>query len=102
MQNQITKREDALSQSQDSANGIDKPSYLIEREEIQNTPFMLVKQNGNYFAVLGQYRITPEFEYKHEVTDYLITEQWNVVLDMITSVIDHINKIQNQKTNTTL
>lgn len=102
MQNQTTKKEDVSSQLQDYANETDKPSYLVEREEMEGTPFMLVKQNEKFFATLGQYRITPEFEYRIDVYDYIESDMYNVILDMITAVIDHVNKLENQKNHKTI
>ena len=35
-----------------------KNEELVKRTEVENTPFVLVEQDGNKFLTLGNYRIT--------------------------------------------
>lgn len=98
-----TKRELLNTQMNAEETPKENSSKLIEREDIPETPFVLISiEQGKYFAVLGMKQITPNFKTKGEVLQYIEQNMWNIVLTMILIINetrkDLVNKIEsNQK-----
>ena len=55
---------------------------LIEREEIKDSPFMMVTTNGESFGVMGDYRLT-ESGTKEEIRFQLREMSWNRIIQVI-------------------
>lgn len=73
------------------------PEELIEREEIENTPFHMIgnKERG-YFIGMGKYRISKEFKHPDELSEYLETNFYNVVFQMALTIHEIIAAIPNE------
>lgn len=70
----------------------EKAKELIEREEIKNTPFTIIKTKGKCFGVLGQHRITEEFSTKEEVKEDLREITWNRITQVLMIVIEKLKE----------
>lgn len=76
-----------------------KNSNLMEREEIQNTPFEIVGNTEiGYTLIMGKYTLTEFLETKEEVLNELKTIQWKIIQRMIGAMIDFNEKIPVKKT----
>lgn len=65
---------------------------LMERQQIEGTPFWIMgNKTDGYYMVMGHYRITNVMNTMEEVTEYLNTNKWDVILSMIISV-NHTDK----------
>lgn len=64
-------------------------TQLVEREKIENSPFEIIgNKDHGYFAAFGKYRITEKFENMQLVKDYLESHKWEVVVNLILTLID--------------
>lgn len=72
---------------------------LISYDQIPNSPFTLVCKDNNYFASLGNYRLSPNFPDKESVKHYLAENIFNVMLDMLSVAITYLDdkSIQTEK-----
>lgn len=65
---------------------------ILKFEEVKDTPFTIVEQEGKYFGVLGQHRITEVFEEKTKLQTELKKVNWNKVVQVIWAVAEKFNK----------
>ena len=56
---------------------------MIEREEIENSPFTIITMEGQSFGVMGEYRLTEKGETKEEVREKLEKITWNRLIQVI-------------------
>lgn len=75
-----------------------KPSSkMIEREEIENTPFVIVTlpEENTKFLTIGDYRISPNFQNKGEIIEYLHVHMWDIILQLIGCALDKLPQKHN-------
>lgn len=65
-----------------------KGTQLLEKFEIKETPFTIIKDNERetYFGVLGQYRMTEEHKTKEEAITEITKMTWNNILNVIIAI----------------
>lgn len=68
---------------------------LISRTEIEGTPFTVIGIDNKYFGVMGQYRITEEYEDKEAVIAGLKEMNWNRIVQVIL-ILKELNTDINQ------
>lgn len=51
-------------------------------EPIQNSPFVMVGRDGQYFVGFGKYRITENAPSKEEALEELENNKWNVIANI--------------------
>lgn len=92
MQKEVNTEQVELNTSQSNAEKThtNKPDYLIIHEEIPNSPFHTVKTEHGWFLRIGSYRLTEYYETKTEVLDYIIKEQWNLILQITAILCENI------------
>lgn len=62
-------------------------SELIEREEVEGTPFQLVNVGKGWFLALGRHRLTEMGEEsKEELIAKVVNKDWYLVLDTIVAL----------------
>lgn len=66
-------------------------SKLIEREQLEGTPFNLIKQEEKYFITIGNYQLTPQYDTEQEAIDDIQFNQWNIIVTLIDILITHNN-----------
>jgi len=71
-------------------NHTDKPSYLIEREEVQDTPFVIVKVEDMYFGTMGKYAVTESYYEKEKVKEELEKITWNRLVQVVGILIENM------------
>lgn len=77
-----------------------KSNYLTTNRPIPNTPFRIVGNTEQGYALtLGEYRMTPMHTTEIEAIDYLNTNQWEVIANMIIILNDKIKKLENLEAN---
>jgi len=82
------------SAEKDDGNNL-KSTSLIEREDIEGTPFQMVKQDGNYFLTFGHYRLTTPTASKEFQRQLLEKKDWDLIATFIYA-ITHIREGQRQ------
>jgi len=67
---------------------------LIVRTEIEDTPFVVIelKESGEYFATLGEYRITEKVKSKAIAIESVKKMTWNRVIQVVMILIEKLNK----------
>ncbi|AXH74418.1 MAG: hypothetical protein [Microviridae sp.] len=71
---------------------------LIQRDEVENTPFQVITINKESFGVFGQYRITEMYHTKQQCMAELRRMDWNRIVQICTL----INEMLNKNTKTTI
>lgn len=61
-------------------------SEIIEREQIENTPFWILKTEEGYFLVMGKYRLSETYPTQIHVLTYLQDNHWQIILTLCTIV----------------
>ena len=83
-----TKEGKKLKSQQESSNTTDKQNSLIDIEVLENTPFGIVTIEGKSFGVIGQNRITEEYEDIEKLKEDLMKIDWNKIVNVIWNVCD--------------
>ena len=94
------KTDRELKLQQDSSNTTDNKNSLIDIKVLEGTPFGTVTINGRSFGVIGQNRITDEYEDIEKLKEDLMKIDWNKIVNVIWNVCDLYwkGKIINDKT----
>jgi len=69
-----------------SAENTDKQSYLIEHENVEETPFTMVKNEGIWYGVIGNHRLTEGHNDKEELKKELTEITWNRLVQVIWAI----------------
>jgi len=98
-----TKQADVLNtQNNTDDNHNKKSDSLIERKQIEGTPFTMIKQENRYFLVMGDHRLTEPNPSEEETLNLLEKEYWRLLITIIAIVIEKIkekDKIEELKKN---
>lgn len=70
---------------------------LIQREEIENTPFKVITIKGKSFGAFGNNRITEEYTTKEEVINQLKEPKWEIIITIILAIVANTEEIINLK-----
>ena len=73
---------------QESSNTTDKQNSLIDIQVLKDTPFGTVTIEGRSFGVIGQNRITEEYEDVKKLKEDLKKINWNKIVNVIWIVCD--------------
>lgn len=98
--NTKTNTDKELKSQQELSNTTDNKNSLIDIEVLENTPFGIVTIEGKSFGVIGQNRITEEYEDIKKLKKDLGKIDWNKITNVIWSVCNLYwkGKIINDKT----
>lgn len=94
----VTEKSVTTTENQDSKSLIaggekEKTEQLIERDEVENTPFTIITMNGESFGTFGKYKITENYHTKQQCRVELLKVDWNRIVQITTL----INVILNEK-----
>lgn len=67
---------------------------LIKRDEIDNTPFMIITTRGVSFGAFGRYKITDDYLNPEQVRTELSKITWNRIIQIM-SIVHQM--LENQK-----
>lgn len=85
----------ASVEDQTKENSLNEKSQIIEREQLLNSPFWLIKTEAGWFLVMGENRISEVFKHKHEVKYWLANNQWQVIMQLIVIITNKIKSNDN-------
>ncbi len=68
-------------------------SEIFTHEQVEETPFTIIKHEEQYFGVLGNHRVTQLFDTKEECEADLKDINWNRVMQVIWAVVEKFTKI---------
>lgn len=66
-------------------------SELVKREEIKDSPFLVIEVEGKAFGAFGIYRITDEYKTKEEVIEALKPMTWNRIIQIVSIINEMLN-----------
>lgn len=72
----------------DNSNYSEEPTELIKREDVENTPFIIITMNDEHFGTLGNYRITEIYEDIERLRKELKEFSWNRLIQVISVMKD--------------
>ena len=73
---------------QELSNTTDNKNSLIDIKVLENTPFGTVTIEGRSFGVIGQNRITEEYDDVEKLREDLKKVDWNKIVNVIWNVCD--------------
>jgi hypothetical protein len=68
-------------------------SEIFTHDQVEDTPFTIIKRDEKYFGVLGNHRVTQLFDTKEECEADLKDINWNRVMQVIWAVVEKFTKI---------
>ena len=83
-----TKTDKELKLQQELSNTTGSKNSLIDIKALDNTPFGIVTIEGKSFGVIGQNRITEEYEDVEKLKEDLAKIDWNKITNVIWNVCD--------------
>lgn len=78
----ITKRSAPRTTQNDALEIPKEKSLIIEREQIENTPFWALRIENGWFLALGDNRLTPPYKTKKECIEHLDKHKWQVIMQV--------------------
>lgn len=66
-------------------------NQLIEKIEVENTPFLIIHIENDYFGTFGQYRITEIYNTPEQCKKDLENITWNNLVKVMTLVVEMLN-----------
>lgn len=64
---------------------------LIERQQLEGTPFWIIKMENEYNLIFGKYKITQTpFKDKKTLTQWLNKNQWNIITQLAMIIANDI------------
>lgn len=64
---------------------------LLEKEEVEGTPFTIVKNEELWYILLGKYRLTEGYEDKEEALKEANVINWNKILQVCIIIGKEVN-----------
>lgn len=83
-----------------NASVTDKPSSLIDYEQLEGTPFLIVsmeQENSNkkeHFGAIGKVRITEMYETKEKAIEETVEITWDRIVQVMTVIIEEKDRIK--------
>lgn len=64
-------------------------SELIERIQVENTPFTVIRQEEKWYVTLGMYRLTNDLENKEDAIADAQREDWERLMQVMGIMIEN-------------
>ncbi|AXH75612.1 MAG: hypothetical protein [Microviridae sp.] len=80
-----------LQSSENQTDSAPSGEELIQRQEVEGTPFTMITINKKTFGTFGKYRITEEYHTKQQCEVELKTVNWNRLVQIMTLVNEMLN-----------
>jgi len=89
-QSEILNTQTSVEQTDNKNSG----SEEITRDHIEGTPFTAIKKDDTgYFAVMGHYRLTEEYETKAELEEFVNKRNnWELMMNVVSIMVEELNK----------
>lgn len=82
------KAEDTLNIQNNAEGTHNQHSTLIDRIQMQGTPFWQIKTEQGYFLVMGENVMTPIFQTEQQLDTYIQENHWDLCCLMVLTLID--------------
>lgn len=71
--------------------------HLITRKRVEGTPFIKVEdatgEKPIWLIVIGRHGLSPLFETEQELDSWIATNHWNLVFNMVISMMEYNNEL---------
>lgn len=87
---------DASLTQENAKENLNKNYRLIERIEVENTPFTILKNNekNNCFLAMGDYRLTPEMKTEEEIHQWIKDNHWLLITTIASIAAEKVYQMQ--------
>lgn len=96
---EISSKKKSSKSAKETDNLKSSNEELIKREEIEDTPFMVITTEGKSFGVMGRWRITEDKENEWQVKDELKKMTWNRITQVILLLMEDVLKKNKSENN---
>lgn len=86
-----------LEISAEKQGNTDYSHKIIEREHVDNTPFIIITTESGAFIALGENRISDLEEDKQKLIDSINKIDWKILINTILVIIEKQEQIKNTK-----
>ena len=87
-----------MKQQEDTLNTMDNKDFSnLEFITIKNTPFTIVKEDKNYFGIIGNHRITESYNNKEELKKDLTEITWDRIVQVVWAIAEKYKNINLKK-----
>lgn len=69
---------------------------LIKRQPLKNTPFEAVNKGTGWFIGMSPFILTKEFPTIKQAEKYLEENKWNIIINLMTSLIHYDKEVTNK------
>lgn len=69
--------------------GKEENTQIINRKEVENTPFVIVTTDQGSIAVMGSYRLTEWKKTEEEAENEIIAITWNNIIKVMSCIANH-------------
>lgn len=73
-------------------NEVEKTEELFKRHEVKDTPFTIVELDGEFFAVLGKFRLTEPKESFEDAVEEVTAFTWNRIIQVMMLVNEQMKE----------
>lgn len=74
-----------------------KEKQLVERIDVKNSPFTIVRNENDYYLTMGKYRLHGKgMSSEKECLNYLEENRWNIIGIICSIMFDNLNKVNNE------
>lgn len=87
-QQQIKESLDGLLEKQDKNES--SSNELIERIDIETTPFQAVRKEKDWYVMIGNYVLTPKLHSKDEAIEEAMTITWNKIVNILAIMVEEL------------
>ena len=87
-----------MKQQGDTLDTMDNKDFSnLEFITIENTPFTIVKEDKNYFGIIGNHRITESYNNKEELKKDLTEITWDRIVQVVWAIAEKYKNINLKK-----
>lgn len=97
MSNSKTKSEELNEQT--SVNTMDKQEFLFKYHELENSPFTIIEQDNKFFGVIGDKRVTEQFNTLEEAKEVTLSINWDRITQVIWCIVEKVKEMQKLNEN---
>lgn len=83
-----------MKKQKESLDTTDNKNYSSQEFiHVEGTPFTIVREEKNYFGIIGEHRITENYDNEKEIRNELVKITWDRIIQVIWAVSNKFNKI---------
>jgi hypothetical protein len=97
MSNSKTKLEELKEQTSVDTTG--KQEFLFKYHELENSPFTIIEQDQKFFGVIGDKRVTEQYNNLEEAKNITLDINWDRITQVIWCIVEKTKEMQKLNIN---